>query len=188
MMIPFVSDYFFLAIFNLMKLSFAESSISNSATLSSTTSRSDSYLIGPLTTIFIPPIRCVINTEITAGDLTSLPNQSLFYNGPSGATGVRAECYPTGYPHNESFNYSPGVCPDRWTLNTTSVVQMLFATSSSSGETVGICCPPEYTYRTDGPFGCASYLPDPTSAIRLNFSYMDLYDPASRTKLGMSSF
>jgi hypothetical protein len=42
-------------------------------------------------------------------------------------------------------------------------------------ETIGICCSLRYTYKTDRPLGCSSYLSHPTSAFLFNFSYEGYY-------------
>jgi hypothetical protein len=130
-------------------------------------------LIGPLTTTFTPPASCIISEAITTGNgnSTLFLSQSLFNNGPSGAPSIHRECFPEKYPHDESFYYSPGICPSGWVLNTSPGVQQLFATPSLSGETIGICCPTRYTYKTDGPLGCSSYLTRSTPASLLNPSY-----------------
>jgi hypothetical protein len=141
---------------------------------------SDPLRIGALTTTFTPPPSCITNAPITTdnNDLSSLfSSESLFNNGPSGAAHVHTHCFPSGYPHNAAFYYSPGLCPSGWTLNTSPAVQQNFETIS--GETVGVCCPSRYFYNTGGPLGCFSYLNQPTSAFLLNPTYVDYYGEVS---------
>jgi hypothetical protein len=96
---------------------------------------------------------------------------------------VRSECFPSKYPHTEWSYYSPGVCPSGWVLNSAPSIQQRFAPSTSSGETVGICCPSRYTY-VDGPVGCTSYMAQSTSGSVLNPSYfMQLGDGMPYTVL-----
>jgi hypothetical protein len=83
---------------------------------------------------------------------------------------IRSECFPSKYPHTEWAYYSPGVCPSGWVLNSATSIQQRFAPYTSSGETIGICCPSRYTY-VDGPVGCTSYLAQSTSGSVLIPSY-----------------
>jgi hypothetical protein len=139
------------------------------------TSSTPTNWIGPLTTVFTPPASCLTNEAITTANVNSTQSpfystQSLFNNGPSGAQMVRSECFPSKYPHTEFSYYSPGICPSGWGLNSAPSIQQRFAPSTSSEETVGICCPSRYTY-VDGPVGCTSYLAQTTSGSVLNPSF-----------------
>ena len=152
---------------------YAMSTLAQTTTyLSSTLSTTTTPLIGPLTTLFTPPASCVTSEAITTGNEnnTFFLTQSLFNNGPSGAPMVQSECFPSNYTHDQFQYYSPGVCPSGWVLNTSPSIQSRFAPSTQSGETVGICCPPRYTYQ-DGPLGCTSYMAQATSGSVLSPSY-----------------
>jgi len=137
--------------------------------LMSLTSAQATTLIGPLSTIFTPPVTCnsitafidirtssnnVVTTEIAlyAGANVFVPNNN---------------CYPPGY--NVTFGpsqyYSPGICPSGWYMLAIAITstEADFRPKSTAVpiETIGFCCPVGYT---NWFYGCASTLTSSTIA------------------------
>lgn len=80
-----------------------------------------------LTTIFTPPASC--------SDLPFTYTDSKFWRD---AALSRTECYPPLYLPPPNWNeYSPGVCPDKYTPN----IYTIFTYTNKQVETYAFCCP-----------------------------------------------
>ncbi|KAF3920230.1 hypothetical protein AA313_de0207185 [Arthrobotrys entomopaga] len=93
--------------------------------------------LGPLTTTFSAPTSCFSLTALVDSD--GIPFQ--MYTGGFAEFGLMAapyvgtDCFPSAYPATAGDNwgpyFSPGICPSRYTIASSSV---------NSSETRGVCC------------------------------------------------
>lgn len=134
-------------------------------------------LIGPLATTFTPPASC---TDLSIQIYSVLPvppttevgtfrtvfvNKPLFYE--NGELSTNPACFPSGFDELSDYGqyYSPGVCPSSWTLVSGSVLENFVSSitpPTSQGQSVGLCCPPRFTYVSGS--DCQSTVASPTAA------------------------
>ncbi|KAF2399303.1 hypothetical protein EJ06DRAFT_522800 [Trichodelitschia bisporula] len=103
---------------------------------SPTTTLGFSITVAPLETKFTPPSRCA--------------SEYIIYGGAQVLTilfvGCTSSCYPPGYL-SVSY-YSPGICPNGYTIRELSVLSVL---NSPSTETQAFCCPTHGPLYSDTP-------------------------------------
>ena len=84
--------------------------------------------IVPLTTVYEPPISC-FNTP---SDLTRASDGYTYWQyDPSAFTGTSTSCYPPNFRLGLRQVYSPGVCPESYTVRRTITIE---------DEYQGLCC------------------------------------------------